>query len=141
MKTLSAKDSWGNGDARSRVNHLASCALPFCSCHPPQHICQWEKKTHSDRKPHPNKLLHDTKDHFFKLKFICSRNRVRPSGRTCVTAETFIQVANGGDCACKHTYMHKTHLVPVRPLDVFVWGQWFLQYAPPLDKCHCSARS
>ena len=26
------------------MNHLASCAPPFCSCHPPQHICQWEKK-------------------------------------------------------------------------------------------------
>lgn len=59
------------------MNHLASCAPPFCSCHPPQHICHWEKK-HSDRKPHPNELLHDTKDHFFKLKFIWSQNGVHP---------------------------------------------------------------
>lgn len=56
------------------MNHLASCAPPFCSCHPPQHICHWEKKKNQGRKPHPDKLLHDTKDHFFKLKFICSPN-------------------------------------------------------------------
>lgn len=64
------------------------------------------KKKHSDRKLHPNELLHDTKDHFFKLKFICSRNRVCPPGHTRVTVEIHIQVANSGDPTCKHIHAH-----------------------------------
>lgn len=131
------------------MNHLASCAPPSCSCHPPQHICHWEKKkhTHPDRKPHPNKLLHDTMDHFFKLKFICRRN-----GGLSLWAHVW-------DCGNPHTggkwwrphiqntraHTQKLRIVPVRPLDFFMWGQWFFQYTPLCylwaDTRHCWARS
>lgn len=113
------------------MNHLASCAPPFCSCHPPQHICQWEKKktTHSDRKPHPNKLLHDTKDHFFKLKFICSRNggfvptgtQKNPTYRWQMAEAVHTAAAHGSSKTIR--FLHVGPMVPPARLPVLSLGR------------------
>lgn len=128
MKTLSAKDSWGNRDARSTVNHLSKLCSSILQLPPTTTHLPLGKK-HSNRKPHPNELPHDTKDHFFKLKFICSRNRARTPGRTVETRRT------GGEWwrlhMQTHTHLYKTHLVPVRPLDLFVWEPVVPSITPP----------
>lgn len=63
--------------------------------------------------------------------------------------KTHIQVANGGDSnmQTQHLLTQIIHLDPVKPLDVFVCGQWLFQYSPSsphylwANTCHCWARS